>query len=64
LERCIGSQYSLCGIGYTGDYCSHCDDNFYVQGNYCLPCVEGEQTMLFAVLAVFLLVRSPPSSRF
>jgi hypothetical protein len=57
LERCIGSQYSLCGFGYTGDYCSQCDNGFYVQGNFCLPCVEGEQTTLFAVLAVLLLVR-------
>jgi hypothetical protein len=63
LERCIGSQFSLCGIGYTGDYCSECDDNFYVQGNFCLPCVEGEQTMLFAVLAGFLLVRTRPALR-
>jgi hypothetical protein len=56
LERCIGSQYSLCGLGYVGDYCSQCDDNFYIQGNFCLPCVEGEQTTLFAVLGVFLVL--------
>ena len=56
LERCIGSQFSLCGVGYTGDYCSQCDEDFYRQGNFCLPCVEGEQTTLFAVLGVFLVV--------
>ena len=56
LERCIGSQYSLCGDGYIGDYCSQCDDNYFVQGNFCLPCVEGEQAVLFAVLAAFLVV--------
>jgi hypothetical protein len=54
LERCIGSQFSLCGIGYTGDYCSQCDEDFYRQGNFCLPCVEGEQTVLYAVLAAFI----------
>ena len=54
--RCLGSQYSLCGEGYTGDFCSACAAEYYTEGEECKPCVPGETLKLYIALGMFLLV--------
>ena len=54
--RCLGSQYSLCGEGYTGDFCSACAPEYYTEGEQCMPCVPGETLRLYIALGMFLLV--------
>jgi hypothetical protein len=54
--RCLGSQYSLCGEGYAGDFCSACAAEYYTEGEQCKPCVPGETLRLYIALGMFLLV--------
>jgi len=55
-ERCLGSQYSVCGAGYQGDFCSECAEEYYTEGERCLPCTPGEALRLYIALGMFVLV--------
>lgn len=37
-EACLGGRFHLCAPGYTGDFCSQCEPDFYQLNSRCVPC--------------------------
>eukprot|EP00475_Leptophrys_vorax_P002906 TRINITY_DN11651_c0_g2_i1.p1 TRINITY_DN11651_c0_g2~~TRINITY_DN11651_c0_g2_i1.p1 ORF type:complete len:201 (-),score=33.12 TRINITY_DN11651_c0_g2_i1:160-762(-) len=55
-EACLWTNYSLetqCGLGYQGEFCSKCEDNYYRSGLLCVPC--GVEVLKFVAL-IFILI--------
>ena len=56
-SRCLGGRMSPCALGYVGDFCLRCDDEYYQRNYECVHCeTTGGTAALLLVLVCFACI--------